>query len=350
MRIWIDTLTPKQANLFSVFVSRLAANGHETYVTTRRYREVEQLLKMRGTIATVIGSHGGKDFPTKLTESSKRIIELAEFVNQKVPDIAISYCSPEAARVAFGLRVPHYSMCDSPHAEAVCRLTLPLSKKLFAPKVIPKSAWKRYGVISSDIVQYDALDPVVWIREYGQRSHLNEMARVGIDDPTIVLRPEEEYASYLQMPTIKKSIIARLAKPLAELGAQVVVLPRYERQAEVLARELDGVASVLPNVVDGVALLSRSSAFIGAGGTMSAESALMGIPTISCYPSHPTYVDKSLFRLGLAERMLSVDRVVARVRGFLTNPKVAVRQKQRADRVIGKMDDPLRVVMTHLGL
>lgn len=350
MKIWIDALTPKQANLFSVLVSRLAANGHETFVTTRRYREVEQLLEIRGTKATVIGRHGGADLPTKLIESSKRITELAEFVDHRTPDLAISCCSPEAARVAYGLRIPHYAICDAPHAEAVCRLSLPLSRKLFTPRVVPKSAWRQYGIVSSDITQYNALDPVVWIREHAPALDRTWTPGMDTHKPIIVLRPEEEYASYLQTTTAKKSIITQLARPLSELGAQVIVLPRYEKQAEALTGELAGVASVLDNVVDAIALYSRCSAFIGAGGTMNAEAALMGVPTISCYPSDPTYVDKFLFKLKLAERVLSVGRVVARVRRFLIDPKLAISQKHRADRVLAKMEDPLRVIMTHLGL
>ncbi|HXZ98207.1 MAG TPA: DUF354 domain-containing protein [Candidatus Acidoferrum sp.] len=350
MRIWIDVLTPKQANLFSVLISRLAASGHEAFLTTRHYREVEQLLQIRGTHATAIGRHGGADLLTKLAESSKRITELAEFIRHRIPDIAISYCSPEATRVAYGLRIPNYSICDSPHAEAVCRLTLPLSKKLFTPKVIPKSAWKRYGVRSSEIVQYNALDPAVWIREYAPTLNSTKTSRLNEEKPIVLLRPEEEYASYLLTATGKKSIITQLAYPISELGARVIVLPRYERQVEELTMELVGTASVLPSVVDALVLLSRCSAFIGAGGTMSAEAALMGVPTISCYPSEPTCVDKFLLRVKLAERMLSVDKVVAKVRRILKDPEVASRQKQRADRVLSKMEDPLRVIMTHLGL
>jgi len=349
MRVWIDVLTPKQANLFSVLVPRLEANGHEVHVTTRHYREVEQLLQIRGTKATVVGRHGGANLPTKLAESSKRITELAGFVSHSEPDLVISCCSPEAARVAYGLHIPHYAVCDSPHAEAVCRLTLPLSKKLFTPRVIPKAAWRRYGVASFDIIQYNALDPVVWIREYASSSPKEPSSLIG-EKPLVLMRPEEEYASYFQTATTKKSIITQLARPLTKLGAQVIVLPRYEEQVEVLTGELAGVASVLPNLVDAVALYSRCSAFVGAGGTMSAEAALMGVPTISCYPSEPTYVDKYLFKHKLAQRVLSVDRAVARVRRFLTDPKLAIRQKEKADRALAKMEDPLQIIMTHLGL
>jgi predicted glycosyltransferase len=225
-----------------------------------------------------------------------------------------------------------------------------LSRKLFTPRAIPKNAWKRYGVVSSEIVQYNALDPVVWIREYAPEFDNRETSGRDEEKPVVLLRSEEEYASYILTATAKRSIIAQLARPLSELGAQVIMLPRYERQVEMLTEELAGVASVLPRVVDALGLLARCSAFIGAGGTMSAEAALMGVPTISCYPSEPTYVDKFLFKLKLAERVLLVDRAVARVHRILKDPKLAIHQKQRARRVLVRMEDPLHIVMTHLGL
>ncbi|WP_455283984.1 DUF354 domain-containing protein [[Eubacterium] cellulosolvens] len=351
MKIWIDVLTPKQANLFSVFVRRLGRHGHETLVTTRRYREVEQLLEIRKTEATVIGTHGGADLPTKLVESSKRITELAEYAADKNPDLAISFCSPEAARVAFGLGVPHYALCDSPHAEAVCRLSLPLSRRLFSPRAVPTSAWKPYGIASSDITQYDALDPAMWIPVHAPGVDPRSVLGLDREKPLVVLRTEEEYASYfLQKPTRGKSTVAQLARPLRELGAQVVVLPRYEKQVEALRAELTGVATVPPRLVDGIGLLSRAAFFVGAGGTMTAEAALMGVPTISCYPSQPTYVDMYLFKRGLAKRVLSPERVLRMVRRFLADPKLATRQKHKAHRVMAKMEDPLQIIMDSLGL
>lgn len=351
MRTWIDILTPKQANLFSVLVRRLTEHRHETFVTTRHYREVEELLQLRETEATIIGRHGGADLSSKLVESSKRTTELAEHVANKKPDLAISCCSPEAARVAYGLGIPHYALCDSPHAEAVCRLTIPLSRKLFTPRAVPKSAWKRYGILSSDIVRYNALDPAVWIRAYAPAPDPRQALGLDEEKPVVVLRTEEEYASYLlQGQRRMRSFVSQLARPLRELGAQVVLLPRYQEQVEVLSRELARVATVPAKVVDAVGLLSRSSAFIGAGGTMNAEAALMGVPTISCYPSDPTYVDRYLFRLGLAERILSAGRTVNKVRRFLADPRLAKHQKEKAHHVLAKMEDPIRLIMDHLGL
>lgn len=351
MKIWIDVLTPKQANLFSVLVRTLGQHGHETLVTTRRYREVEQLLQIRKTDAVIIGSHGGGDLTAKLVESSKRVTALAGYVADGKPELAISFCSPEAARVAYGLGIPHYAICDSPHAEAVCKLSLPLSKRLFTPRAVPKTAWKRYGIASSDVVQYDALDPAVWIRAYAPGADLSDALGLDREAPFVVLRTDEEYASYLlQSSTLKKRMIAQLARSVAELKVPVVVLPRYEKQVEVLTGELAGVATVLPRVVDAIGLLSRAAFFVGAGGTMSAEAALMGVPTISCYPSEPTYVDRYLFKQGLAERVFSPERIVSRVRRYLADPRLARRQKEKADRVLARMEDPLQVIMGSLGL
>jgi len=306
---------------------------------------------LRETEATIIGRHGGGDLSAKLVESSKRTTELAEQVGKKKPDLAISCCSPEAARVAYGLGIPHHAVCDSPHAEAVCRLSIPLSRKLFTPRAVPKGAWKRYGLASSNIVQYNALDPAVWIRAYAPGADPRQALGLDEEKPIVVLRTEEEYASYLlQSQRRTKSVVSQLARPLRESGAQVVLLPRYENQVEVLARELAGVATVPARVVDAIGLLSRSSAFVGAGGTMNAEAALIGVPTISCYPSDPTYVDRYLFRLGLAERILSADRTVNKVRKFLADPTLAKSRKEKADHVLAKMEDPMRVIMAHVGL
>jgi predicted glycosyltransferase len=350
MRAWIDVLTPKQANLFSVFIRSLRERGHDVFVTTRRYREVEELLELRGIEAAVVGRHGGGDLSGKLLESASRIEGLARFVHERGPELVLSFCSPEAARVAYGLGIPHYALCDSPHAEAVCRLSIPLSRKLFTPRAVPKGAWKRYGIAPSDIVQYNALDPAVWIRAYAPGTDPRDSLGLDRERQIVVLRTEEEYASYLlQSREVSKGVVTKLVRPIAELGAQVVLLPRYERQIQALTSELANLAIVPSRAVDAVALLSRSSFFIGAGGTMNAEAALMGVPTISCFPSKPTYVDKYLFRLHLVERSLSSHKIVRRVRRFLTDRRLAETQKKKADRVLASMDDPLRVITNYLG-
>ena len=140
MKIWFDILTPKQIMFFKPAINILQKQGHEVLCTSRNYREANELSRLMGLNLLMIGNHGGSDLFDKLFQSSKRIMELAKIISKFSPNLVISFSSPEASRVSFGLGINHIGFNDSPHAEAVARLTIPLLTKLFSPSVIPISA------------------------------------------------------------------------------------------------------------------------------------------------------------------------------------------------------------------
>ena len=81
------------------------------------------------------------------------------------PDIVISFCSPEAARISFGLGIKHIAFCDSPHAEAVMRLTIPLIQKLLIPlNNTLKTNFQNMELMRKNIIQYKAIDAFVTIQ------------------------------------------------------------------------------------------------------------------------------------------------------------------------------------------
>ena len=82
----------------------------------------------------------------KLDAGIARMNELNKLAQKERPDVLVSLSSPEAARVAFGLKIPHICVNDIPESEAVTKLTAPLSTLIVAPLLIPKSAWLKYGV------------------------------------------------------------------------------------------------------------------------------------------------------------------------------------------------------------
>jgi len=150
--IHIDILTPKQVRLFKRLI-QLLSKEHEVLVTARRYRETVELLELEGIGFVSVGEYGGEGLERKLEASLERSLELAGLISDLQPDATVSHASPEAARVAFGLGIPHICINDSPHAEAVARLTVPLCSRLLTPKIIPKGQWTRYGIDSDSIIQ-----------------------------------------------------------------------------------------------------------------------------------------------------------------------------------------------------
>ncbi|MCX8205382.1 MAG: DUF354 domain-containing protein [Candidatus Nezhaarchaeota archaeon] len=336
-RVWVDVNTPKQVRFFSKLAERLEAKGLEVLVTARRYREVEQLAKLVGMKYVPVGAYGGPRLEDKLRASLLRAYGLLKLVEEWRPSLAISFSSPEAARVAYGLAVPHLCVNDSPHSEAVARLTVPLSAKLFTPKCIPIEKWTRYGISASNIVQYDAVDPAAWLKEAPRPSF--ERRRL------IVARASEEYASY--MPKGAAGGVVEVVEELSKRapGFKIVVLARYEDQVARLRERLRGRAKVPARVVDGVELLSKACLFIGGGGTMTWEAALLGTPTVSFTPVEGMDVEEYMASLGLVRKARGVEEAVEASLEVLASPgEWVARQARRAMEVLGLMENPVDVL------
>ena len=276
MKIWIDILTPKQL-LFSEPIVEKLGKKYNILCTSRKYEEVSKLAKIRHFDLVFVGKHGGVDKENKLKASIERIDNLSKEIQRFEPELVISFGSPEAARISFGLGIKHIMFCDSPHANAVMRLTLPLIQKLLIPYVIPKKEFSKYGINKKDIVQYKAIDAVVTM----QRT-INEKIKSPFKNnnkKNILIRIEEEEASYTSKSSKIIPIIQKIANDFKD--ENIVVLGRYTKQIENLQKIIDSKVKIVKMSFDGKYLLKNTDIFIGSGGTMTAESALMGIPTIS---------------------------------------------------------------------
>jgi uncharacterized protein len=352
MKVWLDVLTPKQANFLCELQHRLIAKGFKTVLTTRQYREVNELLELKGTKAIQVGRHGGGELKDKLLESSRRVSDLTQVIEGLKPDVAISFSSPEAARVAFGLKVPHFCVSDSPHADAVCRLTIPLSQKLFTPWVIPVQAWSRYGAAPRDVVRYKALDPIVWMSSYKSSKEPFSGLKLDPNKPILVVRTPEEFAAYLtdRSSTLSSKVTDVIGKVL-EIngdGMQVVILPRYDIQRDRLKKRFGDRVIVPEHVIDAIPLVRASSVFVGGGGTMTAEAALLGIPVISYYPGEPTFVEKFLIKYGLVERVLDPGRIAQRALAISKSDDFRDFYQKKSAKLVRSMEDPLRIIVQRI--
>jgi predicted glycosyltransferase len=321
--------------------------GHESLCTSREYREVVELSKIKQLPLKIVGRHGGAGKYEKLCESANRIFELAHMVKQFEPDVAISFSSPEAARVAFGLGVSHIGFNDSPHAEAVARLTIPLLDHLFSPWVIPYSAWNIFGIPKTRITRYRALDPVVWLKRspLSSSSSLtsNLINEIGLETSkkNVLIRLEETKASYIADKKIENSIsmVDAIVDNLS-VANNIIILCRYEDQITELTKRYEGKAYTMQNVLDGTLLISLADLFIGAGGTMTAEASLLGKPTISIAPVR-FYIEKYLIKSGLVKRAISSRDLVRLSNKMLLDKNYTTTQENRARHILDSMDDPI---------
>ncbi len=339
---------------FSSAATLLNDYGHELLITSRHYREAEGLAKVKNLNLEIVGRHGGADRYQKLRESAKRIFDLSHLVNRFEPDLAITFCSPEASRVAYGLGVRHIAFNDSPHAKAVSRITLPLTDHLFSPWVIPVNEWLPYGISKARITRYRGLDPVAWLKQETRQPwsslHIGSGKLGAKRRRKILIRPEEINASYIADKNLKNrvsmidSVVSHFHKT-----TKIIILGRYAEQIQQLATRYEGKATILKEVVDGINLLSSSDVFIGAGGTMTTEASLLGVPTISISPFR-FHVEKYLVNTGLAVRATDPNTLVRLTNKMLTDNHFILQHAKLAKSILDQMEDPIHKMISYLRL
>ena len=336
MKIWFDILTPKQYLFFEYFIQKLQKQ-HKILCTSRKYEQVNGIRKFGSINPIIIGKHGGKNNVNKLLASLDRSKLLTKKIEKNGPDLLISFCSPEASRIAFGLGIPHIAFSDSPHANAVMRLALPYATKLLTPWIIPKKDFEGFGIDYKNIINYRTIDAAVIIKNYKKnkqkKSNLRKM---------ILIRPEESEAAYIT----KKSKTVKIIKKIIEKfpDEQKIVLSRYKEQTIKLKKIFGASICLLSKPVSGKELLNNVDCFIGSGGTMTAESGLLGIPTIS-FNAIPNRIEDFLVKKRIIVRSENPDRISREIYQSLNNPQIIKKRKENARKLVMSFEDPYQVLL-----
>ena len=333
MKIWIDILTPKQLLFSEPIVERLGKK-HDLLCTSREYEEVSKLSKIRHFDLIFIGKHGGGDKKNKLKANIERTEKLSKKIKRFEPELVISFGSPEAARISFGLGIKHIMFCDSPHANAVMRLTVPLIQKLLIPYIIPKKEFSKYGINEKDIVQYKAIDAVVTMQRKINEKIVSPFKNN--NKKNILIRIEEEEASYTSKSNKIIPIIQKIANDYKD--ENIVVLGRYTKQIVNLQKIIGSKVKIVKMSFDGKYLLNNTDIFIGSGGTMTAESALMGVPTIS-YNAVPNIVENFLVKKQLVKRETNPKKISNHIKKIFERKNNT--NQEIAKKIVKEMEDPI---------
>jgi len=314
-------------------IKRLKKN-HSVLCTSRKYNQVTELAKIRKQKLVIIGKHGGAKKYDKLNASLSRSKLLVKKITKFSPDITLSFCSPEAARISYGLGIKHICFSDSPHAENVMRLVVPLVQKLLIPWIIPKKKFTKFGIDQNNIIQYKAIDAAT----ISKRKIKNIKKTVG--KRIILIRLEEDEASY----SLKKRPIIPIVKEILKefSGQEIVIMTRYVTQKKYLQQIFQKKIKILSTVVDSKLLLYNADIFIGSGGTMTAESALLGIPTIS-YDAVPNIIEDYLVRKKLVMREINPKKMVSVMKKVFKSSNS--RRKNRAKKMMSSMEDPYPILL-----
>lgn len=312
MKVWYDACTGKHMRYGAAIAKRLRNSGYEVILTTREHPETLALARALGENPIVVGKYRPDSLFSRLEESANRIIEFCKLFKDHLPDVAVAHQSVELCRTAFGLGIPIILTADTPHATAVNKLTLPFASVLVVSEALPKRFPSKYN--PDRVVWFKGVDEVAWIRglNFGKKVS-------GLKKPLIVVREFETKAAYA---IGKPDVTAEIARKLEAFG-EVLFLRRYAKSES--------------EFVDSAQLVSHADIVISAGGTISREAALQGVPSIVISELGRTYVNTYLARKGFPIFMTRVDKVLDFVAKYLG-------QKFDVATKLAKFENPVDVI------
>lgn len=291
MRIWIDLANSPHVPLFKPIVKEARDRGHDVLLTARDHAQTRALAEDAWPDVRVIGGRSPSGRLAKGRSIASRALALRHFARERRPDVALSHGSYAQVLAARAARIPAVTMMDYEHQPAN-HLSFRLARRVIVPQVFPDESLRRFGARPRKVIRYDGFKEELYLA--GMESVPSTLTALGLDPArvAVAMRPPPQGALYHREGNVR---FDEILEHVLSQGAQVVLLPRGEEQGASYRRA--GV--VIPDrPLDGSALLATIDLMIGAGGTMTRESALLGTPTYTVFLGKLAAADAELMRQG----------------------------------------------------
>ena len=297
MRIWFDISNSPHVILFYDLIKDLEQSGHEVLITTRPLANTIDLLDQKSLRYHIVGKHYGKNLFKKILGFPIRVWQLCNLLYQKDIDIAVGQSSFHLPVVAWLLNVKSLYTNDNEHAAGNI-IAFYFANKILLPDNFILNKYLNTNWIKTKTIFYPGVKEGIylWVKHQDltlRRKHLlTGMAN-------IYIRPEPQTAEYYTGALyFLDDIILQLQGKY-----KVTILTRNQDQYKHYTQSNFNLCYVPSKPLSFDEIAIDCTLFIGAGGSMTREFALLGIPTISVYQDKLLAVDKLLVQYDLLKHI-----------------------------------------------
>jgi len=196
------------------------------------------------------------------------------------------------------LGVPVVTAADFEHQPSN-HLAFRLAACILMPEALRRTNVSQQGATPRKSVFYPGLKEELYIGDFEPDAEI--LGKLSIersgDELVVVTRTPPTRAIYHRFPN--PLFIETLLWLDREPNVRLVVLTRHAEQREAIAALDLRHAFVPAAAVDSRSLMYAADLVLGAGGTMTREAALLGVPTLSVFVGSQPAVDRSLEERGL---------------------------------------------------
>lgn len=307
MKIWFDLSNSPHINMFAALIRELQLE-HEVIITCRPLANTVDLLELHKLPYTIVGRHYGKQFLNKVLGYPVRVWELVRFLRPHRINVAVSQSSFHSPLAAKLLGVRSIYMNDNEHAMGNIPSFM-FATRIMVPEFLSPEVLGRQWANPRKVLRYPGVKEGLYLWELQSRLRSvipQEEPSRSRSRKSIYVRPEPWTAQYYQGST---NFLDDLLAGLQD-HADVTLLPRGRDQAQHYRQARFGGLHIIDTALDIADIAPDCSLFIGAGGTMTREMAVLGIPTISVYQ----------------DELLAVDRYLLEQKAFVHIPQLSASQ------------------------
>lgn len=346
MKIWIDLDNSPHVLFFKPIIQRLTLEHIETLVTVRSFSQTEELAAQHGLRYSTIGRHRNPlRFATRVAATLHRAGQLAHFVRQRKPDVAVSHGSRALVLAAWSLRIPSITLYDYEFVSA--RIFNKLSSRVLVPTVVARERLTAQGLDRRKFRAYPGLKEDVYIHDFEPDAAVLRELNIDPSRLLITVRPQANWAHYHdpKSEVLFGALIERLRK---QHDAQVILVPRTPAQGEELVARYhlaEAPFQVLDHAVDGLSLMWFSDAVFSGGGTMAREAALLGVNVYSTFAGKLGAADQQLAfegKLKIVRDPAQFDQIVLSKRRVTARDKLDGKHSETRDFICQQIIDLAR--------
>lgn len=306
MKVWIDMANSPHPLLFAPVARRLQAGGHDVLVTARDNAQTVALTLERWPDAEIFGAESPVGGAAKAASLLRRVAELRRWAAAVRPDVALSHNSYSQIVTARTLGIRVVTAMDFEHQPAN-HVAFRLADVVLLPAALPGRLVRRQGARPRKVIHYPGIKEELYLADFEPDAAVEHSIGIRRDAETllVVARTPPSRAAYHRFDN--PIFEAALGRVCAQPGVVCIVLARHAEQREAIVRlGLDGCL-VAEHAVDSRSLISGADLVLGAGGTMTREAALLGVPVYSLFAGRPAAVDDWLIQRGLLKRLKRVE-------------------------------------------
>lgn len=269
MRLLIDIAHPAHVHFFRNFMKGMAARGHEIQVTARDKEVTLSLLDAYGFSYINRGSIQRAVW-RKALDMVRIDARLLGIAREFRPDLLLGIHNPYIAHVGTLLGKPSLIFTDTEGVRVASLLTYPFASAICTPSCF------REEIDPSKHVKYRGYKELAYLHPLYFTPRVEDLEEIGLtrSDPFIILRFISWGAIHdTTLRGIRGGSEMEFLRSLEDFGKVLITSERP------LPGELDRYrVRISPEKIH--SLLSFAGLYIGEGGTMATEAAVLGTPAI----------------------------------------------------------------------